>query len=229
MSKKSNAVAKVTVAEVIDPFMTIVKTDGKESGIALSAQFRMELFRDATETGGFIQTVQQKIQTAMNASIAFKEYKRITKSGLPGFAKFIDPTVPHSTYGAAGSKERREMNAHTFFTGLEYLVKKGNTALLAQAERKALSDAGINPDDSEKVGALNKTKRDNKAASFESAFCKCMVDIARHGVTATTIENIIVQVLKKKEKTSDDPNDAGIKLRDAAVKAVLEYTVSTKK
>jgi len=110
------------------------------------------------------------------------------------------------------------------------MKRQGDKYLAKMAERKALSDAGINPDDVKAVTDHNKDARKEKSDKFAKIFCKCIVDFDKHGVTDTTVSNFIVAVLRKKEKNSDEPNKAGTELLNAAVKAVLRSRgVSTAK
>src|ERR1041384_7816116 len=186
MAKRNGSVAVIPA-----PF-TIQKDGGKEVNVILSDSLKREVIALATEVGGFIRTAEQKIQTALNITAAFREFKRITGSGLPAFAQSIDPTVPHASYGAAGSKERRELVAHTFFCGLEYLIKKGNAAMERAAERKALIDAGVDVNDAEKVKEHQKDVRETNTAKFTKAFTKCIVDFVRIGITDVTVGNLLI-------------------------------------
>lgn len=206
--------AKVTVIPA--PFTVI---DGK---FKLDGGFKAELIPLARAIGDMIQKAAINVQIAMNVVAAFAEYKRLTKSGLPAFVKdCVDSTCPQSTYGNVGSKERKSLTSHSVFVGIEYMVKKGNAAIKQLAERKALSDAGLDPDDSEKVGVRNKQKVADKNAAFVSAFVKSMVNFANNDVTESTIEFHLVNVMglhEKKDKTM--LTKKGILLRDAAVKAL---------
>lgn len=211
---------------VINPLWHVEKV-GNEEKIVLSDGFIKQVVGAATDIGNMIRTAQEKIAIAMNLVEAFQEYKAKTKNGLTAFVNdYFDKNCPRS-YGAPGSAERKKATSNTIFNGVDYMIRKGQAAIKAAAERKALMDAGISPDDSEKVKDHNKDVREAKAASFERAFLKCIVDFDKHGVTDTTISNLLISVLRKVEKAkegevSDELNATGKKLLNAAVQAVFK-------
>lgn len=215
---KTNKAMNVTVI----PSNFSIQTVGNEKKLVLTDGFIKQVIGAATDIGNMIRTAQEKIQIAVNLVEAFKQYKEISKNGLcPFVADYFDKDCPRS-YGAAGSAERKKVTSNTIFNGVEYMVKKGQAALKQAAERKALMDAGISPEDTDKIKDHNKDVRDAKYSTFERAFCKCMVDFDKHGVTDTTVNNLLVSVLRKKEKDSDDLNATGKKLLNAAVQAVFK-------
>ena len=61
---------------------------------------------------------------------------RVTDNGLPAFVhEHIDETCPKG-YGAPGSDERKKINAHTVFNGVDHLIKKVRRPLKQINERK---------------------------------------------------------------------------------------------
>jgi len=84
--------------------------------LAMSEEFRKAVI-------DFINGSEEK-RIALTLEAAFKKYKRITDNGLPAFVhEHIDETCPKG-YGAPGSDERKKINAHTVFNGVDHLIKK---------------------------------------------------------------------------------------------------------
>ena len=214
-------------SETVNAF-TVNKVKGVES-FTLSPKFRSELIAVGSEIGAFIATAEQKIQTAINLTLAVNEYRRVTKNGLPAFVHdLLDPTCPKG-YGKIGSTDRTTITTHRLFNGIEYLYKKGNAAVERIAERKALSDAGIDPDDADKVSERNKETREERASAFQKSFVKVCVDFSRHGVTETTISNLLLLMGKHPKGDKTDLSKLGEELSTAAQKAVLAAMTSAGK
>lgn len=214
-----------------NPFK-VVKTKTGES-ITLSAAFKTTLLSEGKEAGKIYTTMQdrmrEKIAISLNLTAAFAEYKRITKNGFPGFVHdLLDPSCPKS-YGKVGSDDRKELNSHSVFNGLSAMLKSGDAALTKMKERKALSDAGLDPDDSEKVQEHKKEERDNKRDAVQAEFVRCMVGFDTYGVTETTVDNLLIWAGKHEKGNKEEVNKVGATIRDAAIKGVFAKRERTTK
>ena len=99
------------------------------------------------------------------------------------------------------------------------IEKMGRKAIAAMEERKTLIAAGLNPDDSSKVKDHNKNAAAEKQAAFVKNFSRALVNITKHGLTETTVGDVVMHGLGRVDKEGEI-TAAGTKLRDALLKSI---------
>lgn len=223
MAKKSNTAAAKKMAlppvTIIEPVWTL-SDDGKS--MSLDAGFIKRIKTTATEIGTAIRGWEQKMQDALNVASAFAEYKRLTTNGFPAFVNaYFDSSLPKS-YGGPKSDERKKLVASPLFNGLDYLNRKGAKEIQKITDRNNLIKAGINPEDSEKVGDHNKNAKQDKAAKLQDKYNRSVLGFVRFGVTQTTVENFVVLALGKASKKGEI-TAAGQKVANEIMAAVNKF------
>jgi hypothetical protein len=239
--KKKNNMSKKAIVKVLPATFSIVEKDGKKV-FSLSAKYKEHILGTCRGIGSLIQTFEEKQvqlkQDALSLREAFRAYKLATGGtladsknpdsqieggqGLPAFVSdCLDSTCPRQ-YGKVGTPDRENIVKNAIFRGAESLVKRANKEIDSMKNRQVLIAAGLNPDNAGDVKSHNKTEREDKLATFTQAFCRCMVLFHKHGVTETTIQNVVCTVLNKVEKDTGRPTAGGTKLINAAMAAVLK-------
>ena len=105
MAKKNTSVAKREAKGMVtveSPFMIVEKVDGKETFKGFTAEFSKTVVDTATDIAGALRLVQskhEKVQIAINVTLAYNKYKELGGKGLPHFVHtYLDKDCP-DTYG----------------------------------------------------------------------------------------------------------------------------------
>lgn len=218
---------KMIVVKVDEKAFTVT-TKGDKKTFALAKPFSTAIGTDTKAIGDHLTSIREYMSKperqarALTLVAAFDAWKEITKGGLPEFVKtFIDSTCPDK-YGAAGSEARFRINSHSVFNGVETMVKKGREAIAQMKALKELKAADIDPTNEKDVLKFRKDAKQAQRDANQAELNKALIDIDTHGVTKTTIENLVVLVLHKRDKESHAITAAGEKIAQAALNAVFE-------
>lgn len=215
--KKSTAVAKVTKVE---PFMVL---NAKGEFASMTPAFVASVQSYTSELGDLLLSYEEKAkakkQIAVNLVVAYDAYKKATDGSVPKFVHtYWDSSLPVA-YGKPDSDDRKKLTHSPVFRGIEALIKVGRKAMEAQATRKALIEADIDPDNADEVSDHNTQERKDKAAKFQRTFNACMVRLAKE-VSRFSIEKFVADVLRKVDRKGE-LTAAGKTIVDSAVIAVL--------